>query len=178
MRTPARCSSVSIARAAWTRRSGITDVDQPTTYTDSRAYVNNQNSDTMLARDGGAFTPVGTWSENAWQCVWIVADNASDEIAVYSHGGAYEEQTRLPDGPPKSSGSERTSQRSLDRFFWINGSSSNGTLMLDDVAVDNTGENLANPTGNPADCAFTGRGGSAAAEPASGPSTVHAGHRG
>ena len=25
---------------------GITDVDQPTTYTDSRAYVNNQNSDT------------------------------------------------------------------------------------------------------------------------------------
>ncbi|MGO1412120.1 MAG: PQQ-dependent sugar dehydrogenase [Microbacterium sp.] len=135
---------------------GITDVDQPTTYTDSRAYVNNQNSDTMLARDGGAFTPVGTWSENAWQCVWIVADNASDEIAVYSQGGAYEEQTRLPDGAAEEFGFRENVSGGLDRFFWINGSSSNGRLMLDDVAVDNTGENLANPTGNPADCAFTG----------------------
>src|SRR5699024_3822769 len=66
---------------------GITDVDAPSTYADSRAYVNNHNDDTMLVRDGNQFTSVGHWAQDTWQCVWIVADNAADEVAVYSQGG-------------------------------------------------------------------------------------------
>lgn len=135
---------------------GVTDVDAPSTYTDSRAYVNNQNDDTMLVRDGGAFEPVGNWAQDAWQCVWIVADNAADEVAVYSQGGAYEEITRLPADAEEQFAFRENVSGSLDRFFWINGASSDGQLTLDDVAIDTAGENLTNPTGNPGDCAYTG----------------------
>ncbi|UFU07979.1 PQQ-dependent sugar dehydrogenase [Ruania halotolerans] len=135
---------------------GITDVDAPTTYTDSRAYVNNQNNDVMLVRDGGGFKPAGAWAEDSWQCVWIVADNAADQVTVYSQGGPYEEVTRLPEGADEQFAFRTNVSGALDRFFWINGSSSAGQLTLDDVAIDTTGQNLANPTGNPADCAYTG----------------------
>ncbi|WP_229737741.1 PQQ-dependent sugar dehydrogenase [Isoptericola cucumis] len=135
---------------------GVTDVDAPSDYAHSRAYVNNQNSDTMLVRDGGAFEPVGTWAKDTWQCVWLVADNAADEVAVYSQGGPYEEVTRLPEGAEERFGFRQGVSGALDRFFWINGASSAGTLMLDDVAVDTAGQNLDVPTGNPADCAAGG----------------------
>ena len=135
---------------------GITDVDEPSTYADSRAYVNNQNDDTMLVRDGNQFTSVGHWAQDTWQCVWIVADNAADEVAVYSQGGSYEEITRLPEGAEEQFDFRESVSGALDRFFWINGASSDGQLTLDDVAIDTEGENLTNPTGNPADCAYTG----------------------
>lgn len=132
---------------------GLTDVDAPTDYPNSRAYVNNQNTDVMLVRNGGAFTPVGTWSKDTWQCVWIVADNADDKVTVYSQGGPYDEITRLPEGTEQQFGFRQAVNGALDRFFWKNGATSTGRLMLDDVAVDNTGENLAIATGNPGDCA-------------------------
>ncbi|WP_243694914.1 PQQ-dependent sugar dehydrogenase [Labedella populi] len=132
---------------------GLTDVDAPSDYPNSRAYVNNQNSDVMLVRDAGSFTPIGTWSRDAWQCVWIVADNADDRVSVYSQGGPYTQLTRLPDGAEQEFGFRQAVNGALDRFFWKNGASSAGRLMLDDVAVDNSGENLAIATGNPGDCA-------------------------
>ncbi|MFC8599096.1 PQQ-dependent sugar dehydrogenase [Isoptericola sp. NPDC057191] len=135
---------------------GLTDVDQPSQTTDSRAYVNNQNSDQMLVRDGGGFKPAGVWGRDAWQCVWVVADNATDKVAVYSQGGPYAERTRLPEGTEQQFGFRQGVTTSLDRFWWINGASSAGDLMLDDVAVDTAGENLAIPTGNPGDCAAGG----------------------
>ncbi|GAB3814803.1 hypothetical protein GCM10028820_11380 [Tessaracoccus terricola] len=136
---------------------GVTDVDSPNQTGNSRAYVNNQNTDDMLARDGGAFSgPIGHWSEGSWQCVWVVADNAADEITVYTQGGPYEQQTRLPVDVERQFKFRQAVNGDLDRFFWINGASSNGQLALDDVAIDNTGQNLALPTGNPNDCAYTG----------------------
>ncbi|MFE6997509.1 PQQ-dependent sugar dehydrogenase [Microbacterium sp. NPDC057659] len=132
---------------------GVTDVDAPNDYTHSRAYVNNQNDDVLLARDGGKFTPVGSWAKNSWQCVWIVADNAADKISVYSQGGAYDKLTRLPEGSEQQFGFRQAVNGDLDRFFWKNGASSTGRLMLDDVAVDTTGQNLDIATGNPGDCA-------------------------
>ncbi|WP_340697133.1 PQQ-dependent sugar dehydrogenase [Cellulosimicrobium funkei] len=141
---------------------GITDHDAPSDYAHSRAYVNNQNNDVMLVRDGGAFKPAGVWSRDTWQCVWIVADNATDKVSVYSQGGPYDEVTRLPAGTEQQFGFRQGVSGALDRFFWINGASSAGRLMLDDVAVDTTGQNLAVPTGNPADCAG---GGTAPSEP-------------
>ncbi|WP_324650280.1 Ig-like domain repeat protein [Georgenia sp. H159] len=131
---------------------GITDNDNPSDFAHSRAYVNNQNSDTLLVRNGGAFATAGTWSDDVWQCVWIVADNATDEVTVYSQGGPYEEQTRLPEGAEATFGFRQPVDGPLDRFFWINGSPNTGRLMLDDVAVDTTGANLDIATGNPADC--------------------------
>ncbi|MCB7137939.1 PQQ-dependent sugar dehydrogenase [Cellulosimicrobium marinum] len=135
---------------------GLTDVDAPSDYVNSRAYVNNQNNDVMLVRDGGGFKPAGVWSRDTWQCVWIVADNATDTVSVYSQGGPYEEITRLPEGTEQQFGFRQGVSGALDRFFWINGSSSAGRLMLDDVAVDASAENLAIATGNPGDCAAGG----------------------
>lgn len=132
---------------------GLTDVDAPNDYTHSRAYVNNQNDDVLRVRDGGAFQPAGVWSRDAWQCVWIVADNANDQVAVYSQGGPYEQITRLPEGTEEQFGFRQAVDGSLDRFFWKNGSSSAGRLLLDDVAVDTARENLAIATGNEGDCA-------------------------
>lgn len=132
---------------------GLTDVDEPGDYADSRAYINNQNDDVMLVRDADEFTPVGTWSKDSWQCVWIVADNAADKITVYSQGGPYEEITRLPEDAEEQFGFRESVSGELDRFFWKNGASSTGRLLLDDVAVDTTGENLEIASGNPGDCA-------------------------
>lgn len=132
---------------------GLTDVDAPNDYTHSRAYVNNQNDDVLRVRDGNAFKSAGVWSRDAWQCVWIVADNATDKVAVYSQGGAYDEITRLPEGTEQQFGFRQAVNGDLDRFFWKNGATSTGRLLLDDVAVDTTGENLAIATGNEGDCA-------------------------
>ncbi|GMA30299.1 PQQ-dependent sugar dehydrogenase [Litorihabitans aurantiacus] len=131
---------------------GLTDVDAPSSTSHSRAYVNNQNSDVLKVRDGGAFADVGTWSEDVWQCVWIVADNAADRVTVYTQGGIYDEQTRLPAGAEQTFGFREAVDGALDRFFWINGGNSNGRIMLDDVAIDPSAANLALPTGNPGDC--------------------------
>lgn len=131
---------------------GITDNDNPSDFAHSRAYVNNQNSANLLVRDGGAFATAGTWAEDVWQCVWLVADNETDEVAVYSQGGPYEEQTRLPEGAEETFGFRAAVDGALDRFFWINGSPNTGRIMLDDVAIDTAGANLEVATGNPADC--------------------------
>ncbi|PWD50373.1 glucose dehydrogenase [Serinibacter arcticus] len=131
---------------------GVTDVDAPSTTSHSRAYVNNQNNDILKVRNGGAFADVGTWSEDVWQCVWIVADNAADRVTVYSQGGIYASQTRLPAGAEQTFGFREAVNGALDRFFWINGGNSNGRIMMDDLAIDPTGANLALPTGNPGDC--------------------------
>ncbi|WP_418275340.1 PQQ-dependent sugar dehydrogenase [Isoptericola jiangsuensis] len=135
---------------------GVTDVDAPAEFADSRAYVNNQNDDVLNVRDGNVFEPAGVWSRDTWQCVWMVADNAADEVTVYSQGGPYEEITRLPEGTERQFGFRESVSGDLDRFFWIHGANSTGRLLLDDVAVDTTGENLAVATGNPGDCAAGG----------------------
>src|SRR5690625_1439432 len=131
---------------------GITDVEEPSDYTDSRAYVNNQQDDVMRVRDGGGFTGVGHWSEGSWQCVWLVADNDADRVSVYTQGGPYEGLTRLPEGAEEDFAFRQNVDGALDRFFWINnGAAEDARLMLDDLAIDNTGANLEIPTGNPAD---------------------------
>ena len=131
---------------------GLTDVDAPSTTSHSRAYVNHQNDDVLRVRNGGAFATAGAWSPDVWQCVWIVADNATDTVTVYSQGGPYAEQTRLPAGSETQFGFREPVSSGLDRFYWINGTPNPGTQYLDDVAVDVAGANLAIPSDNPADC--------------------------
>lgn len=131
---------------------GLTDVDNPSATSHSRAYVNHQNDNVLRVRNGGAFAVAGTWSPDVWQCVWIVADNATDKVTVYSQGGPYAQQTRLPAGSETQFGFRESVNSALDRFYWINGTPNPGTQYLDDVAVDTAGANLAIPSDNPADC--------------------------
>ena len=131
---------------------GLTDVDNPSTTSHSRAYVNHQNDNVLRVRNGGAFATAGAWAPDVWQCVWIVADNATDKVTVYSQGGPYAQQTRLPEGSEAQFGFREPVSGDLDRFYWINGTPNPGTQYLDDVAVDVGGANLAIPSDNPADC--------------------------
>ncbi|WP_243695264.1 PQQ-dependent sugar dehydrogenase [Agromyces protaetiae] len=132
---------------------GLTDVDAPADFAHARAYANTQNDDALRVRNGGAFTSVGTLARDVWQCVWIVADNQSDRLAIYSQGGPYATRTRLPAGAAQQFGFRQAVNGALDRFFTKNGPTGNGVLYLDDLAVDTGGENLTLPTGNPGDCA-------------------------
>ena len=134
---------------------GLTDVDAPTSFGDSRVQANNQNSDTLQMRDGGTFAPIGTWSADVWQCVWLVTDHATRRTAVYSRGGPYPVTTRLPVDEELTYAHRATTVGALDRFWMINGSSSAGRLLVDDIAVDPTAANLRVPSGDGDDCEVT-----------------------
>lgn len=132
---------------------GLTDVDAPTSFSDSRAYANNQNSDVLSVRDGGTFRAVGTWQDSAWQCVWLVTDHAARRTTVYSRGGPYGTTTRLPVGQELTYAFRTATSGALDRFWMINGGWSGGTdLVVDDIAVDPTAATLDIPSGDAADC--------------------------
>lgn len=130
---------------------GLTDVDAPATFGDSRAYANSQNSADLGVRDGGTFRTVGRWSADAWQCVWLVTDHETNQVAMYSRGGPYPVTTRLPVDEELMFDFRTATAGALDRFFMINGNSA-GRLTVDDIAVDPTSVNLRVPSGDAGDC--------------------------
>ncbi|WP_199742376.1 PQQ-dependent sugar dehydrogenase [Streptomyces triticirhizae] len=131
---------------------GLTDVDAPTGFPDMRVQANSQNSGDLQVRDGDAFAQAGTWSADAWQCVWLVADNADDRLRLYSRGGPYRTTIRLPVDEELDYAFRQSTAEGLDRFFVLNGGTSAGRLLLDDIAVDPTSVNLRVPSGNADDC--------------------------
>ncbi|MEV7007931.1 PQQ-dependent sugar dehydrogenase [Streptosporangium sp. NPDC051022] len=131
---------------------GLTDVDEPESSDDFEVQAANQSSDVLNARDAGDFPPAGTWTPNTWQCVWLVADNATDTFTMYSRGGPYAVTTRLPAGTEKRFGFRKGTAEALDRFAVINGASSDTALYFDDIAVDTGGVNLRVPGGSAGSC--------------------------
>lgn len=135
--------------------AGLSDVDAPAAFGDFEVQANVQSSSTLNARDGGAFAAAGTLAEDAWQCVWMVADNETDTYEMYSRGGPYAVTTRLPVDEETQFAFRNGTAEALDRFLLVNGASSPGELYLDDVAVDADGRNLRVPGGDAASCAPT-----------------------
>lgn len=131
---------------------GLTEVDAPAAFPDMRAQANSQNSNDLNVRDGDAFAQAGTWSPDAWQCVWLVADNAADRLSVYSRGGPYRTTTRLPVSEELDYAFRQSTTEGLDHFFALNGGTSAGRLLVDDLAVDQHAANLRVPGGDAADC--------------------------
>ncbi|UED85439.1 PQQ-dependent sugar dehydrogenase [Streptomyces profundus] len=131
---------------------GLTDVAAPTAFADFRVQANNQNSSDLGVRDGGAFTTVGSWPADAWQCVWLVADNATDRVTVHSRGGPYRTTTRLPVDERLDFAFRESTGDALDRFLAITGANSASRLLVDDLAVDQHSANLRVPSGDAADC--------------------------
>lgn len=128
---------------------GLSAADSPQDFGDFEAQANSQESLTLNARDGGSFANAGSWAQGTWQCVWMVADNASDTYRMYTRGGLYSETTRLPADQEKAFGFRNGTGDALDKFFARNGGqNTTGDAFLDDIAVDTTGENLSVPGGD------------------------------
>ncbi|GAA1769633.1 PQQ-dependent sugar dehydrogenase [Agromyces humatus] len=130
----------------------LTDVDAPAAFGDSRVQANNQRSSVLNVRPPAGFTPVGTWAENTWQCVWMVADNTTDTFTIHSRGGEYVTTTQLPVDQAGTYGFRSQVAGALDRFFVIQGATSPGTQWIDDIAIDPASKNLRVPSGDASDC--------------------------
>jgi glucose/arabinose dehydrogenase len=129
--------------------AGLSAADAPQEVGDFETQANSQQSTTLNARDGGAFANAGHWAEGTWQCVWMVADNASDSYRMYTRGGLYSETTQLPVDQGRAFGFRNGTAGALDKFFARNGSPNTaGDTYLDDIAVDTSGENLSVPGGD------------------------------
>ena len=135
--------------------AGLSDVDDASDFGDFRSQVNSQGSAALSVRDGGSFAEVGAWKAGTWQCVWLVSDNSTDRVSVYSRGGPYRTTTRLPTGALTTFGFRSATTEDLDRFLMLTDSSASA-LLVDDLAVDPEHVNLRVPSGRAADCPFAG----------------------
>ena len=108
----------------------------------------------MRLRDAGAFDPVTELDPAVWYKIWMVIDNAADVTEVFMQGGALATQTQLlgvADGQSafvfRNSGGG-TVANDLIRFFVRLTGTHAGSMYLDDLWLDPTGQNLADPSGN------------------------------
>jgi len=116
----------------------------------------------LKTNDGGAWEDLGTLSKDTWYSAWMVIDSAQDEMEVYIEGGAFLNQTQL--GEPFESVDpidfrNADGAAGISRFFMAGNlahSDSGDSVLIDDIFLDTSGENLANPVPEPATLALLG----------------------
>jgi hypothetical protein len=138
----------------WT--AGMSDVALTSgngAYADFESAV-NQNRDAgnpgyheMRARDGGSYVQLETLQSNVWYSVWMVINNTTDTTRMYMQGGQLAVQTLLDDPTGKTAFTFRNGAAANDlvRFFVRLSATHAGNFYLDDIYLDQAGENLANP---------------------------------
>lgn len=129
---------------------GVSDVATPNNYTDYETGLRLfYQSNLFEARSGGSYVPISRdlAQLETWYEVWTVIDNASDTYDVHVRGGSnYREQTLLRADIPFRNG---TTQSIIRYVLTLNPSQgtaiSRGSVCLDDLNIDLTGENLTRP---------------------------------
>lgn len=66
---------------------GSSDSSSPSTWNDYEGYM-RMNAGDIEVRDGGAFKFGGTYNEDEWTNIWLVLNNQSDTITLYSSVGS------------------------------------------------------------------------------------------
>ncbi len=119
----------------------------------AQAFVNRENGDEIAngdiaigGRTGGTNTGFGTLKPEIWYDMWIVANTSSDTNTLYVQGGAFTSQTNLGSfgyrsGTPTGNG--------LSEFGVIAGSNGETGLLFDNIAIDQTAQNLNVPIPEP-----------------------------
>ncbi|MEZ4660710.1 MAG: Ig-like domain-containing protein [Caldilineaceae bacterium] len=128
--------------------AGAADVTAPTEWIDFevQAGVDNSASTNIQLRDGaGVQTANQALGDNTWYCLWLAINNSADRYTAYIQGGAYPNQTRLVTNSQSDFGFRNGGGEPLRSFFGRVGNVNNGALLIDDIYVDPSGENLANP---------------------------------
>ncbi len=128
--------------------TGLSDLAQPTNFNAFENQVNVQNSLNLNLRDGNSFTAVDTFDEDTWYCVWLVSNNTTDTYRAYMKGGALDQATLLESNNGQTDFNYRNGTESTISTFFARYLNSSGRFYLDDIYVDNNGENLSMPTSN------------------------------
>lgn len=137
------------ATVAPTIEGGLSNVDT----TGSAADIRNRNTfgDNGVANDGiltlgqVSATDLTSFAENTWYSLWLVFNTADtvDQYTAYIQGGAFASQTSLGTRSLNSSVPD-----TLDTLLFRS-SGGDGTLYIDDIYVENSGQRLTNPVPEP-----------------------------
>lgn len=166
---------------------GMTDVANPisdvifnsfTQFESQLALSFTPGSDLLRIRDGATLrTLTDQVAKDTWYNLWLVIDNHADTTRIYIQGGAFAEQTLLSVGDQeefrfRNSGGA-TQDNDLVTFFIATGRNTsnqppsptehNGPAFIDDIYLDASGVNLANPVPEPSTLALTAIGSAALA---------------
>ena len=148
---------------------GLSDVTTPTTdFGHYEAQLNNiTSSGQTRIRDAGNFDNVlPTFADNTWYNIWIVVDNTADTSQWHANAiaGAGTNASELLAAGAQTAFIFRNgvANNNLVNFLLRTNTSDNGhtgSLMIDDIYIDNSGSNLTNPIPEPATLALTAAGG-------------------
>lgn len=128
---------------------GLSDVDSPSgEWNHFEAQIRDNQLGGLDFRDGGGFNNLEPFLEvEEWFNVWMVIDNNDDELSGYIRSTeSFPEQTRLTsiDGPDSFFFRNGTDDP-LTSFYIRAGANHIAPWYLDDIYLDTSGENLANP---------------------------------
>lgn len=152
---------------------GMTDVANPisdsifnsfTQFESQLVFGFTPGADMLQIVDGGTFTTLTNQiAKDTWYNFWLVINNQADTTQVYIQGGAFAAQTLLTANGKdafrfRNSGSG-TQANDLLTFFIATGRNTdnlppsptehNGPAFVDDIYLDHSGANLANPVPEP-----------------------------
>ena len=141
----------------WSMGPTDNEVDLGSSWGDMRAILNNNNSAgtppgaQLSARDGGGYDRLVDMEPETWYKTWLILDNATDTYEIYLQGGAYSQITKISgadDGQESFEYRNGATDQDLIRLMVRLNGDRLGTVYLDDIYVDPSGMNLADPSAN------------------------------
>ena len=139
---------------------GLSDVAAPAAFADFEAQLNAQHTaspNTIKVRDGAAIDDLGpnSFVDAAWYNVWMVVNNSADTYQLWIEQGdtvpAFATNHILDPvggGPGDFDFGFRNGAAAnpLQTFFMaMGGDTLTGRIHVDDIYIDNSGQNLASP---------------------------------
>ena len=150
--------------------AGLSDDAVPALFAGYEIQLNAQNNgtpnDSFKARDAGAFDDLGagTFAVSTWYNVWMVVNNSTNFYELYMNQGDFgtagTTQIHIPD--PNQPGDFQFGFRNggvnplTTLIFAMGNAPLTGTMVVDDIYIDNSGQNLVNPVPEPSSALLVG----------------------
>ena len=133
---------------------GMSDLEDPLVWGDFETAIGNRyetgrSPGVVDVRNGGAYQNVADVAEDEWVNVWMVIDNDNDETQVYAQSEiTFSEQTLLEYQTESNFLFRNGTGDPLVSFFLrIGADYHEDDFYLDDIYMDQSGENLSDPRG-------------------------------
>lgn len=114
----------------------------------------------FTARDGGDSLEIDSVSlqPDTWYSVWMVVNNDTKTWEAYIQGGAIASQTKIASEGENVFNFRDSEQTAADlvNFVYARGNGTGDSVIIDNIMVDTTGENLSNPIPEPSVLAMSG----------------------
>lgn len=135
---------------------GLSDVSDPEFFPDyevqiaARPYLDEGPNPPAhyVVRNGGDFVLIDGLTEDAWHCVWLVANNATDTFEVFTQTGAQQEPFKLSHNGQSIFSFRNGAAADLTTLYILLGPDAVTTPFLDDFFIDRATINLSDPSGN------------------------------